>query len=206
MLRSVSILVFVMAGFGLATPLSAQRTVRVGVGVVPALNRTVDLGIEVGNGKDLEFFGQVGYMLNARQDDSRYPEGYSWRESSGSFLKIGGRLTSDQSKRWRVFGGPQLTGSVLKQGGSFFGYSIQCCCIPCPQPPPVISSETLGLFAVGGSAGVSVQVMKRLEVDLGVELNKVLTGEDRLLQPDAYKPGIGSTPFQALLNVQYRIK
>lgn len=49
-----------MAGFGLAALLSAQRTVRIGVGVVPALNRTIDLGVEIGDGKTWSFLGRLG--------------------------------------------------------------------------------------------------------------------------------------------------
>ncbi len=208
MFRSVSLLLSLLIVLGLATPLLAQRTARVGVSVVPALNRTIDVGVEIGNGNDLEFFGQAGYFFGGRQEEPDF-YGSSWFESSGGFLKVGGRITSTQTKRWRVFAGPQFTTSLVRERGG--GMSMVFCDPgPCPTPfpksflPP--SSLQTTVFSVGGSAGVSVQILKRLEVDLGVELNKVLFGEERLIQPDAYKPGIGSTPFQALLNVQYRLK
>lgn len=135
--------------------------------------------------------------------------GYRAYDKSGGFLKIGGRLTTNQNRTWRVFAGPHLTGTIMGQNNLLDAVTISDFCPSdayLGYPSLRNFSNTPYLFAIGGSAGVSVQVMKRLEVDLGVELNKFLTGEDRLLQPDIYKPGIGSTPFQALLNVQYRIK
>ena len=214
MFRSIPRLLLLLACFGLATPVSAQRTVRVGVNVIPTLNRTIDLGIEVGDGKNLEFFGQVGYSFGQQQETYTYFDDYPsigsrWFKTSGGFLKIGGRITSNQARRWRVFAGSHLTGSLVydQSGSTITGRCGFAGCFPYPSPfVRTNPTERVLLFAVGGSAGVSVQVMKRLEVDLGVELNKILSGEERLLQPDAYKPGIGLSPFHALLNVQYRLK
>jgi hypothetical protein len=213
MFRSVSRLILLLAVCCQTTSLLAQRTVRVGVGVVPALNRTIDLGVEIGNGKNLEFFGQVGYMPEQHQRVNYEPGpgwfGYRAYDKSGGFLKIGGRLTTNQSRTWRVFVGPHLAGIVMGQNNLIDAVTVCDFCLPDSRrgyPSLYQFSNTPYLFSVGGSIGVSVQVLKRLEIDLGVELNKILSGEERLLQPDAYKPGIGSTPFQALVNVQYRLK
>jgi hypothetical protein len=212
MFRSVSHLILLLAVCCQTTSLLAQRTVRVGVGVVPALNRTIDLGVEIGNGKNLEFFGQMGYSFGERKEKAFYESGGNgsrWFETSGGFLKIGGRITSNQARRWRIFAGSHLTTSLVYDQSGYITIG-RCGIVNCTTlPSPIYTTNPTNrasLFSVGASTGVSVQVMKRLEVDLGVELNKILSGEERLLQPDAYKPGIGSTPFQALVNVQYRLK
>ncbi len=66
MLRAVSLLISLLTVCGLATPSLAQRTVCVGVSAIPAINRTLDVDVEVGDGKNIEFFGQVGHMPNVR--------------------------------------------------------------------------------------------------------------------------------------------
>jgi hypothetical protein len=121
--------------FVLNSVLFAQRTsFQIGLNAVPLFNKTVELNATLAGNAGYEFFIHGGYSFpkfyqtNRNEDYNQYWEG----TASGAYLKLGARAYLNETGKFRIYLGPQLTAGYLYQAGKSITV-INCIIAPCPR-------------------------------------------------------------------------
>ena len=196
--------------------LQAQWQKCVGLNMLPLIARTIELTSEFGPHPAYALTVNVGYTHRSPFDGIvkvKVYDGVKDRQSSGGFLKVGGRLyllsLTGRQPPVNLFAGAQLIGSQYHQTGTVQiidpGFS------PVPQAPYVEANGFVWGAAVTG--GLTVRMAKRVTLDGGIQYGFQPTRHDYIGDRSFnYQPGFGIsrtgsrvTSLQGILTVKYRL-
>lgn len=182
-----------------------QTSFQIGLNSVPLVDKTVELQATLAGNPGYEFFIHGGYSFpkfyekNQDEDYSRYWEG----TANGAYLKLGARAYLNETGKFRIYLGPQLTAGYLNQAGK--STTVLCPILHC------ISFEGEGkrseyALSAGITGGVRTNILPRLTLDIGVQANRFIFEKPDLANQDMYIPGYGRRPLQGVASIQYTLK
>jgi hypothetical protein len=190
-----------------AQELFAQRiSPQIGLNVVPLFDKTVEVNATVLRTPGYEIFLHGGYSFpklyqtNQHELNDRYWEG----KAGGAYLKLGARAYWNETGKFRIYLGPQLTAGYLNQAGKSTTV-VYCIIGPCPRLER--EGKNRQNFLSGGiTTGVTTNLTPRLTLDLGIQANTYVFEKPDLLNNTVYVPGVGRKPVQGVASIQYTLK
>lgn len=204
--RQINKIIILILFIGLQISANAQydRTNYLGINLSPLLGNTLELGYELNIKPNLSFDLYSGNVFNSNLS-SPFKKGtqYDLDCKSGFFIKIGTRynLRNDLQK-FAPFIGFNIVNAIAIEKGIYdpdFDNNT-------PNKPVIKNSYNLG---TNGIIGITSPAIKRINVDLGLQIGTVLI--NNLLDFHSYMPGMGvnfgsGLRIQGILRIKYLIK
>lgn len=197
----------------LALPLlslaQASREIQLGVNLLPAFGKTLEITAERRFAPRGAWFVNGGYTFDATGRgciQCANPDQRNLR-TGGGFLKIGAKLIASPFARTRPYlGGGVLVSAYRKSAEVIVPYYSG-------TPPRYVLVETQGTAFTGfAHAGLTWNWSPRLASDAGAQVifpwgvkRDTFRWENWDSPRGGYRPGIGTWPLQAIFTVKYRL-
>jgi hypothetical protein len=202
--KLIAILMLLVSLGSISSNAQSEKSNYFGINLVPLFGNALELGYELNISPNLSVDLHSGYVFNSKLS-SPLKKGtqYELDNKSGLFIKIGARynLRSDLNKFAPFFGLNLVNALAIEEGFYDVDFDYHT-----PNEPVGKSSYNLG---VNGIIGVTSPATKRINIDLGLQVGKVIVSN--LLDFHSYMPGMGvnfgsGLRLQGVLRIKYRIK
>ena len=201
MKTKIILIVFLSLSFLLKINAQSEKPQFVGINLIPLLGTAIELGYELNLKPNLAFDFHTGYMISAElAGPLRIGTPYMLQKNAGFFFKIGSRYNFRSNlNKFAPFIGINIVNAIAIEEGFYH------------ESDAVLSEwveENSYNLGVSGIIGITSPATKRINVDLGVQVGKLLV--NNLLAYQSIMPGMGvefyyELRIQGVLRVKYRI-
>ncbi|MFT4696506.1 MAG: hypothetical protein ACI8RY_001682 [Urechidicola sp.] len=198
---------FFLFSFCLKSYSQDSTTSYVGINLPPMIGSTIELGYEINSKPYLTFDVYGGYTFNSKLNGfHKLGDGINFSKKSGGFIKFGARINGRKKlNKFAPFIGLNIVNAISIEEGEQEYWISNNNKLTTYNESFKRNNYNLG---ISGIIGVTSSSTKRINIDLGIQIGRLLVGN--LSGYHSYMPGMGTkfsrNRVQGILRVKYKIK